>query len=65
MHEINAANQQFPSATLLNLFPAKPAVGEADGPKEPAQRLRIVDNLVSITRRSWAKPFDTFGDFAA
>jgi hypothetical protein len=65
MHAITAANQQFPSASILNLFPAKQEVVETDGPGEPEQRLRIVDSLVSITRRSWAEPFDTFGDFAA
>jgi hypothetical protein len=57
------ANQQFPSASILNLFPTKPAVAGTDGAEE--ERLRVVDSLISITRRSWAEPFDTFGNFAA
>ncbi len=62
MHAMIAANQQFPSASILNLFPTKPAVAGTDGAE---QCLSIVDRLISITRRSWAEPFDTFGNFAA
>ena len=65
MHAITAANQQFPIASILNLFPTKLPDAEMDMPEEPEQQLRIVDGLVSVTRCSWAEPFDTFGDFVA
>ena len=65
MHSITAANQQFPSASILTLFPADPAGTGTGRPGEPAQRLRVVDGIISITRNSWAEPFDTFGNFAA
>ena len=65
MHAITAANQQFPIASILTFFPTKLPDAKTDVPEEGEQRLRIVDGLVSVTRGSWAEPFNTFGDFVA
>ena len=65
MHAIKAVTQQFPIASILNLFPADLPDAETDVPEGPEQQLRIVDGLVSVTRCSWAEPFDALGDFAA
>lgn len=65
MHVLTAANQQFPVASILRIFPTELPDAETDVPEKPGQRLRVVDGLVSAARCSWAEPFDTFGDFAA
>jgi len=64
MHVITAANQPFPSASVL-IHIAPKAVVAALGAAQSGHRPPVVDNVIAITRRSWTSPGDTFGDFAA
>lgn len=61
---MTVANQQFPTASILNLQAIDGDAG-VNLRQGVGRRLRTIDGLVSVTRGAWAEPFDAFGNFAA
>ncbi|MFO1310910.1 MAG: hypothetical protein U1F41_02475 [Burkholderiales bacterium] len=58
MHAVTATTERFAFASIQHF-------SLSALPKAAQPPLGVVDGLVSVTRCSWAEPFDTGGSFAA